>query len=212
MTKDILLKKLRLDKKEFISSTELKKYCKTLALDYDSGVKNLLRRKYLVRLFKGLFYLKTAEEAEFDFGSRYNYLELVAKAMELKRVNNWYFGLHTALKLNNITHETFAVEDVISAHVFRAKPINIAGHKFKFYKLSQKLMSFGIIDKSGIRYSDIEMTVIDFAYIWKYHGKTDYEIVSDLSDWMSDISKTKLRAYLHHYPKSIAPVFNEAMG
>jgi predicted transcriptional regulator of viral defense system len=211
MTKDILLKKLRLDKKEFISSTELKKYCKVLALDYDSSVKNLLRRKYLVRLFRGLFYLKTAEEAEFEFGSRYNYLELVAKAMKLKSVNNWYFGLHTALKLNDATHETFVVEDVISAYVFRAKPINIAGHKFKFYKLSKKLVSFGIVDKSGIRYSDLEKTVIDFAYIWKYRGKSNAEIASDLSDWMSGISKTKLKTYLHHYPKSITSVFSEVM-
>lgn len=211
MTKDVLLKKLRLEKKEFISSIELKKYCRDLGLDYKSSVKNLMRRKYLVRLFKGLFYLKTAEEAEFEFGNRYNYLELVAKAMKLKGISNWYFGLYTALKFNNTTHETFTVEDVINADILRAKPINIVGRKFKFYKLSKKLLSFGIVEKSGIRYSDLEKTVIDFAYIWRYSGKSNAEIESGLSDWMSGISKAKLKSYLSHYPKSVALVFREVM-
>ncbi|HXG07947.1 MAG TPA: hypothetical protein VNI77_11560 [Nitrososphaera sp.] len=67
----------------------------------------------------------------------------------MKGIGNWYFGLHTALKLNNMTHEHFAAEDVISDLLFRAKPLNISGSKFKFTQLSPRPMSFGIKNDSG---------------------------------------------------------------
>jgi hypothetical protein len=139
--------------------------------------------------------------------SRYNHLELVARGLELKKVDNWYFGLHTALKLNNMTHETFAVEDVINDKLFRANPFTIAGYKFKFSKLSRSLLDFGIKKgENGVRYSDREKTVLDFIYIWRYNGIPEEKIVADVSGWAKGASKEKLRAYAKKYPKTVAEI------
>jgi hypothetical protein len=59
-------------------------------------------------------------------------------------VRNWYFGLHAALKLDNMTYEHFAVDDVVSDVLFMANPVATAGHKFRFIKLSPSLNEFGL--------------------------------------------------------------------
>src|SRR3989338_5632563 len=119
MRMSILVEKLWMENKEFVTVKELKEYCKVLKLKHESVIHYLLKRKHLVRLFKGIYYIKSLEE--FELGkSKYNHLELVAKGLELKGVKNWYFGLHTALKHNNMTHEYFTIDEVISDSVFRA--------------------------------------------------------------------------------------------
>lgn len=57
--------------------------------------------------------MKSPEELKLR-RTKYNHLELVRKGMELKKVKNWYFGPHTALKMNNMTHEHFTIEDLVS--------------------------------------------------------------------------------------------------
>lgn len=206
MKTDILLRKLRLDNKEFVTSEELRAHCMTLKLDYDIAMRHLIPRGYLVRILKGIFYVKSLEELELA-RPKYNHLELVAKGLELKKVRNWYFGLHTALKLNNMTHETFAVEDVINDKLFRANPFAIAGYKFKFSRLSPSLLDFGIRKaKSGVRYSDPEKTILDFIYLWRYNGVPNEKIIADVSEWAKSISKEKTRSYAKKYPKTVAKI------
>lgn len=65
-------------------------------------------------------------------------------------VKNWYFGLYTALKLNNMTHEHFAVDYVVNDRLFRPKPMTIAGYKFRFLKLAPRLLKFGITENDLI--------------------------------------------------------------
>jgi len=201
-----LLRKLWMDKKEFVTAEELKTYCRSMRMDYATVVSYFVKRKYFVRVLRGIFYVKSLEEAKLG-RSRYNHLELVARGLELKKVSNWYFGLHTALKLNNMTHETFAVEDVINDKLFRANPFTIAGYKFKFSKLSCSLLDFGIKKgENGVRYSDREKTVLDFIYIWRYNGIPEEKIVADVSGWAKSASKEKLRAYAKKYPKTVAEI------
>lgn len=201
-----LLRKLWMDKKEFVTAEELERYCKSLRMDYATVVSYFVKRKYFVRILRGIFYVKSLEEAKLG-RSRYNHLELVAKGLELKRVSKWYFGLHTALKLNNMTHEHFAVEDVINDKLFRANPFTIAGYKFKFSKLSSALLDFGTKKgKNGVRYSDREKTVLDFIYVWRYNGIPEEKIAADVSSWARGASKGKLRAYAKKYPKTVAEV------
>jgi predicted transcriptional regulator of viral defense system len=199
-----LLRKLRIENKEFITSSELEAYCKSMKLDYDTVVRYFARRGYLVRIFRGIFYIKSVEE--FELGrSRYNHLELVAKGLELKNVRKWYFGLHTALKLNNMTHEHFLIEDVISDSLFRANPVRIAGYRFKFFKLSPSLLGFGLREEdNGVRYSDPEKTLLDFIYVWRYNGVPHDKIIGDVSAWAEHASKEKLRRYAKRYPKTVA--------
>jgi predicted transcriptional regulator of viral defense system len=201
-----LLRKLWMDKKEFVTAEELKTYCRSVRMDYATVVSYFVKRKYFVRVLRGIFYVKSLEEAKLG-RSRYNHLELVAKGLELKKVTNWYFGLHTALKLNNVTHETFAVEDVISDKLFRANPFTIAGYKFKFSRLSSSLLSFGIKKRENrVRYSDPEKTVLDFIYIWRYNGIPEEKIAADVSMWAKNVAKEKMMAYAKKYPKTVAEI------
>lgn len=207
-----MLKKLHLENKEFITSKGLEAYCESMKMDYATVVRYFISRGYLIRIFRGIFYVKSIEELKLG-RSKYSYLELVARGLELKNLRNWYFGLHTALKLNNLTHEYFAVEDVINDTLFRATPINIAGYKFKFTKLSPPLVGFGIKKKDEIiRYSDPEKTILDFIYIWKYNGIPDEKIIIDISEWASHASKEKLKNYAKKYPKTVAEIVERVIG
>jgi len=207
MKESLLLKKLRTDNKEFVTSTELQDYCRRMNINYKSAIGHFISRGHIVRIFKGIFYIKPLDE--FKLGkSKHSYLELVAKGLEIKGVKNWYFGLYTALKLNNITHEHFAIEYVISDKVFRAKPIKIASYKFRFVKFKPSLFTFGII-KNKVRYSDPEKTILDFIYKEKYNGIPRKKIVADVSEWSEKLSKFKLKKYSKHYPKTIQCIIEE---
>jgi len=197
-----VLKKLYLENREFVTSDELKKYCKKFNLDYNITVKNLVFRGNLVRIFKGIFYVKDLEEIKLG-RLKYSYRELIAKGLDLKDVKNWYFGLHSALKLNNMTHETFVIDHVINDKIFRAKPIDIAGYKIKFHRISSKVLTFGIITKDNIRFSDPEKTILDFLYILRYNSVPENKIIMDVSEYSNNILKEKIRKYVKHYPKSV---------
>lgn len=202
---NLLLKKLYLEKKEFVRAEALKKYCLTLGRDYDFTVKNLLSSGYLIRIFRGIFYVRTLEERKLN-QSHYNRWELVGKGLELKGVKNWYFGLSTALKLNNVTHEYFTQEYVINDTIFRAKEIKIVGCTFKFIKFKPELLAFGIKRKGVLRYSDREKTILDFIYLKRYNGVPEKRIILELSEWLTNLSKNKIRNYLKYYPKSVKEV------
>lgn len=206
-----IVDKLRLEKKEFVTSEELKEYCKVFKIDHKSAIHYLTKMKYLVRIFRGIFYVKTLEEFKLGTTSKYNHLELVAKGLELKGVKNWYFGRHTALKLNNMTHEYFTIDEVISDTIFRAKPINIAGNKFRFVKLSPVLLNFGIKKEKMYRYSDPEKTILDFIYLSTYDGMPAERIVMDVADWAENVSKNKIRKYSANYPKTVAKIASEVV-
>jgi hypothetical protein len=201
-----LLRKLWMDEKEFVTAGELRAYCRLFRLDYPAVVDYFVKRRYFIRIFRGVFYVKSLEEAK-QVRSKYNHLELVAKGLELKKVSNWYFGLHTALKLNNMTHETFVVEDVVSDKLFRANPFAIAGYKFKFSRLSSSLLGFGIRKgENGVRYSDPEKTMLDFIYIWRYNGIPEDKIAADIREWARHASKNRLRNYARKYPSTVAKI------
>ena len=208
MTKSsLLLKKLAIDKKEFTTSEELKRYCKAMSLNYEITIRHLVSRGYLIRIFKGIFYIKTPEETKFN-KPKYSYLELVAKGLELKGVKNWYFGFYTALKFNNMTHESFAVDYVVNDKLLRSKPINIAGYKFRFIKLTPKLFGFGIIE-NNLKYSDPEKTILDFIYTWRYNSIPREKIIPDVSDWTKNASVARIRQYAVNYPKTIQEIAND---
>ena len=201
---NFLLKKLNIDGKEFITSDELKRYCKPMGLNYEITIRHLVSRGYLIRIFKGIFYIKSLDEAKLG-KSKYSNLELVAKGLQLKGVKDWYFGLYTALKFNNMTHESFSVDYVVNDKLLRSNPITIAGYKYRFVKLSPKLMQFGIIG-DNLKYSDPEKTILDFIYTWRYNGVPREKIILDVSEWAKDISGEKARRYAVNYPKTVREI------
>ncbi|MDR2707851.1 MAG: hypothetical protein LBB87_03790, partial [Nitrososphaerota archaeon] len=202
---NLLLRKLAIDKKEYTTAEELKKYCKTINTNYETTIRHLLSRKHAIRIFKGIFYIKTPQETKYHT-QKYSHLELVTKGLELKGVKNWYFGLHTALKLNNLIHEYFTIDNVINDKLLRSNPIKIAGYKFKFSKLAPKLLEFGIIKNNTYPYSDPEKTILDFIYTWRYNGVSKERIVMDISDWAKDTSKEKIKTYAVNYPKTVQEI------
>ena len=207
-----LLKKLRLENKEFVTSSELKAYCRSLRMHYPTVIRYFHERGYLVRVFRGIFYVRSLEELKLG-RNRYTPLELVAKGLDLKKVRHWYFGLHTALKLNNMTHEHFTVEDVVNDTVFRANPIRIAGYSFKFSKFSPSLLEFGVREgERGVRYSDPEKTLLDFMYLWRYNGVPGDKIVGDIKAWAHNTSHETLRRYASKYPKTVAEIVEHVIG
>jgi predicted transcriptional regulator of viral defense system len=199
-----------MDEKEFITSEELKRYCKTMGLNYEITIRHLISRGYLIRIFKGIFYVKSLDESKLG-KFKYNNLELVAKGLELKGVKNWYFGLYTALKFNNMTHESFSVDYVVNDKLLRSKPIHIAGYKYRFVKLAPKLLTFGIVDDS-LRYSDVEKTILDFIYTWCYNGVPAEKIILDVSEWAKNISREKTQKYAANYPKTVQEIANSIVN
>ena len=202
MTLKLLVKKLYLNKKKFIVNDELKNYCKKLSLDYYSAIGYLLSNNYLIRLLRGIFYVNSIEERKFK-KTNISYMEAIAEALKLKDIKNWYFGLETAMKLNNITHEYFAADYIISDALFRPKPIHILGHMIKFIKLKKPIFSFGIIRNNKIHFSENEKTLLDFVYLSRYGGSSSEEIKNRISGLIKYCSKNKLIKYSKKYNKAV---------
>jgi predicted transcriptional regulator of viral defense system len=207
MVMNPVLKKIHLEDKEFVRSDEVKGYCKDFGLDYYNTIRNLTARGYLLRIFRGLFYVKSFDEVKMG-SMKYSHLELVSRGMDLKGISNWYFGLNTALKLNNATHEHFTVDYVVSDTLFRNKPINIAGYKFRFIKLKESLFTFGIKRKK-YRYSDLEKTILDLIYMSRYSSVPKEKIVIDIEDYMGNVSKSRIKKYSTRYPKTVRKILGE---
>lgn len=194
MTLKLIVEKLARDNKKFITSNEIKDYCRKLALDYLTTIKYLLRNKYIARIFRGIFYVYSIEERKLG-KSEMNSFEIIKEALKIKGIKNWYFGLETGLKFNNLTHEYFAIDYIINDKIFRAKPIIIMGRKVKFYKLKPKLVFFGIIKKK-YNYSNSEKTLLDLLYL-KHYTKEEFEEIAE------ELSKTKLLKYAKNYNKRV---------
>jgi len=210
MTTKLLIKKLHLEDMEFVTSEIIKTYCMPLKLDHKKAIQYLLKEGYLLRIFKGVYYIRTFDEIKLG-RSKYSHLELISRGMELKGVKNWYFGLYTALKLNNLTHEHFAVDYVINDKIFRAKPMEISGHKFRFIKLKPGIFGFGAVE-DALRYSDPEKTILDFIHIWRYNGIPDEKIIMDLSEYTGKLSKKKLREYAQNYSKTVRTIAKKVVN
>jgi len=194
MTLKLIVEKLARNNKKFILSNEIKDYCRKLSLDYLPTIKYMLRNKYLARIFKGIFYIYSIEERKLG-KSEMNFFEILKEALKIKGVKNWYFGLETGLKFNNLTHEYFTIYYVINDKLFRAKPIMIMGRKVKFYKLTPKMLTFGVV-KKRVNYSDSEKTLLDLLYL-KHYTKEEFEEIAE------ELSKVKLLKYAKNYNKRV---------
>lgn len=208
MKSTILLKKLHLEKIKFVTSETLKKYCNEFEIEYENTIRYFIRMGYLIRIFKGIFYVKSIEELKLG-RTKYSYRDIIAKGIQLKNIKNWYFGLYSALKMNNMTHESFITEHILNDKLFRPNPIEIMHYKVKFHKISSKLLTFGILKKRNINYSDPEKTILDFIYIWRYNSIPKRKIIMDITDYAENVSRDKLSKYAKIYPKTVKKIIEE---
>lgn len=209
MNYSILVRKLLLNKERYVSEKDIKSYCAILGIPYVSAIKYLGKYNYIIRILRGFFYVPSIEERKLKTGKPYH-LEAIAKALEYKGVKNWYAGLETAIKLNNITHEFFTIDYIISDKIFRSKPFKILGHKVKFAKVKKELLGFGI-KKGKIPYSDLEKTLLDLIYLRKYSGRSDKAIKDELIEWFETASKTKIKKYSKNYSKNVRKLAEEML-
>ncbi len=162
---------------------------------------------YLIRIFRGLYYVKTLEE--FSTRKSIDTMKLISLGMNKLSVE-WYFGLNTALRLNGVTHEFFPVIHVVNDAVYRPKIVKINGENVRFIKLKKELFGFGVVEKDGVRYSDLEKTLLDMVYLSRYRSVPEERIVSALREYKKGVKKKKLSEYLRFYPKSVRRVVENA--
>jgi len=205
---ELLVRKLLMDKERYLSEEKLKVHCKRLGIPYINAIKYLGKYHYIKRILRGFFYVPTIEERKLKTGGP-NLSEAIARAMEYKKVKNWYFGLETAIKMNAITHEYFTIDYVVSDIIFRPKPMEIFGRRVKFVKLNKKLFGFGIKKAGTIPYSDLEKTILDLIHLKKYAGRPNKAIRDYLIEWADEADKNKMKKYSKHYSKSVRKALEE---
>jgi len=175
-------------------------------LDYEYVINYFLRKTYFIRIFRGFFYIKTPREIKYGLGR--SILEIIATTLNKMNLH-WYFGLYSALKFNNATHEFFNINYIVSNSLYRSKIINISNNKFIFKRFKSDLFSFGIIENKEIKYSDLEKTILDLIYFWKYNNNSEEKIILNVSEYIDHLSLEKIEEYINHYPNSIKTIMKK---
>jgi predicted transcriptional regulator of viral defense system len=190
-----------------VNREELEKVCGRFSANVSSTVNFMISYGYLVRILRGLYYVKTLEE--FGLKKSLNVYNILSLGMEKLGIK-WYFGLYTSLKLSGLTHEYFDTLFILNEAIFRPKVIKVMGEKVKFIKLRSKLFGFGTLTEDNIKFSDIEKTILDFIYVSKYRSVLEERIISVIEDYSKDVKADKINDYLKFYPRSVGKVVEHA--
>ena len=181
-----------------ITKEELKKVCERFGESSEYIVNYYISRGYLIRILRGVYYVKTLEE--YKFRKTPDPMSLIAKAMNTLGLE-WYFGLYTALRLNGATYEYYSRIFLVTPVITRPKPVEILGEKVQFVKLKVSLMGFGVVKRGEIQYSDLEKTLLDFIYLKRYNKRLNADAV--VREYLAKARKEKLIEYSKAYPKSV---------
>ena len=181
-----------------ITKEELREVCERFGEDFEYVVNYYISRGYLVRILRGVYYVKTLEE--YKFGKTPDPMTLIAKAMN-KLALKWYFGLYTALRLNGATYEYYSRIFLVTPVITRSRPVTILGENVQFIKLKESLLGFGVIKRGEIQYSDLEKTLLDFIYLKRYNKRLNADAV--VQEYIAKAKKEKLIEYSKAYPKSV---------
>ena len=198
MKTSMIWKKLVVDNQRIITSDEIRDMSKKLGKEYPRSLRYLQEHGYIFRILKGIFYVKSPEERERGFFQDSVY-EMVSNALNIKGVEDWYFGLETALKLNNMTHEYFTINYVITDSYRTTKVIRILDSSFQFLKWNKKYFEFGIVKSDGLRFSDKEKTVLDLIYRRHRKSRDLDTVISPLVEYIGILDRKKLVNYLGNY-------------
>ena len=190
-------------RRETVTGEEVAALARRLGRRPDHALRHLRRAGYLLPLFRGHYYIRGPEELRLG-NPRLNPLELFAIAADRKGIGTWYYGLHTALRLNGMTHEERRDEAVISDSFYRIHGVSIGHKRFVIRKWRAEMLTFGLIGRGPYRYSDPEKTVLDFAY-WDYwRGSKGKPETRAWREHASRMDERKVRRYLRHYPRTVA--------
>jgi len=181
-----------------ITRKELEEICKRFGESSEYIVNYYLSQGYLIRILRGVYYVKTLEE--YKFGKTPDPMTLIAKAMNKLNLK-WYFGLYTALRLNGATYEYYSRIFLVTPVITRPRPVTVLGERVQFVKLKESLLGFGVIKRGEIQYSDLEKTLLDFIYLKRYNKRLNADAV--VREYLAKARKEKLAEYSKAYPKSV---------
>jgi len=199
MKTSVIWKKLLVESRKIVTSEEIQSLANKIGREKERSLYYLQEEGYIVRILRGIFYVKTIEEREKGIIKTSIY-DLVALALRVKGVKNWYFGLETALKLNTMTHEYFMIDYVISDTFRTTKIIKIIDSSFKFIKRGSHHFKTGIIKEKMIRYSDPEKTVLDLSYRDYLRTKKENIYISPIIEFKDILDYKLVEEYLDSYP------------
>lgn len=205
-----VLTRIREDKKKFITSETLKKYCRDLYYNHRLVSNYLISRRFLVNILDDIYYVKTIDEVNKDI-IKYSILEIVGKALKHKSVKNWYYGLYTALELINNDYEN--QEEyiyLINNRFLKRKPMKILGKKFRFLRFKNAFFNFGIIN-GKVKYSNLEKTILDLIYLMDYNHINENRMLIELSKLLEGIIKEKILKYSQFYPQSNKSILKKVL-
>lgn len=149
--------------------------------------------------------MRSPEEIERNY-FKYSIYEMISEALKLKGVKHWYFGLETALKMNQMTHEYFTVDYVITDSFRTTKIIEVLGSRYLFLEWSKKNASIDwrvkrITDHGcSIFYSNKEKTVLDISYKNYLDDKDSKLVIAPLIEFRDQLDQARLMLYLSLYP------------
>jgi len=149
ISSSLIWKRLLIENKKIVTTCEIEQLAKKLDKDKKRSLYYLLEEGYITRILRGIFYVKSFEERQ-NATLNTSIYKLIAYALEKKGVKKWYFALETALKLNNMTHEYFTIDYVITDSFRTTKVIAVLKTRFQFFKRSEKYFHKGIIEKKTL--------------------------------------------------------------
>jgi len=181
--------------------------CKKFDAVTVNTINNKISYGYLIRILRGLYYVKTLDEfANKKTVDVHRVISLGMKELEV----NWYFGLNTALRMNGATHEYSDTVFVVNDEIYRNKEVRIAKSRVKFIKINPKLTGFGIVAEDGMRYSDLEKTLLDMIYLSKYRSVPEGKIALSVEEYAENTDRKKVSEYLKAYPLNVGKVAKNA--
>jgi len=186
-----------------ITRGELEKLASYFNEDVDYLVNYLIQYGYVIRILRGLYYVKTP--VEFSTGGSPSIYGLLALGMS-KITKNWYLGLFTALILNGLTHETYTTVFIINDRLARPRPIQVNGTPVRIIRSRRDIFNFGIVTRDPLRFSDLEKTLLDFLYFANYGTLPKSLAWRVWKEYYGTADPMKLKEYSKKYPRSIRKV------
>ena len=194
---------------DVVPKARIAEMARRIDLNPDATIRTLSENRRLLPLFKGYYYLCKPDEILLHKGL--NPLELFARGAKAKGIGTWYYGLHTALRLNAMTHEYRTDENVISDSFHRPNGIPIAGRRFTIHKWRPEMARFGVVRKGDFFVSDPEKTVLDFAYLDHYAVAKGRAPIGTWREHLGNVDHAKLRDYLRNYPEGVRAMVEAAI-
>ena len=199
MKMSIVWRRLLVEDRRYTTSGAIASLAEDIEKDPEVCLRYLQQQGYIHRILRGIFYVASPDERERGVLEPSVY-QLVAKALDMKGVNKWYFGLDTALKLNGMTHEYFMIDYVITDSFKTTKVIRILDRRFRFLHWSDWHFESGMIEQGGIRFSDPEKTVLDLSYRFYRREGLGRGAFAPFVEYEGMMDRIRMKAHLRAYP------------